>query len=150
MARAKLTFGQLGTPLTVTRSGPRGGWTGVKGRRAAMDSAGLLSVVMPVYHEAGTVGTIVEQVLAVPLSKELIVVDDGSTDGTSDVLRRLRERYGDEELRVLRQPHNRGKGTALRRGISVARGEYVVIQDGDLEYDPHDYPSLFGAASRSR
>jgi glycosyltransferase involved in cell wall biosynthesis len=102
----------------------------------------LLSIVMPVYNEAATVETIVERVLAVPLPKELIVVDDGSTDGTGELLRRLSDESAGNELRVLSQPWNRGKGAALRRGIKEARGQYVVIQDGDLEYDPRDYPAL--------
>jgi glycosyltransferase involved in cell wall biosynthesis len=102
----------------------------------------LLSVVMPVYNEASTVATTIDRVLAVPLPKELIVVDDGSTDGTGEVLRRLSERYADMELYVLSQPTNRGKGAALRRGIKAACGQYVVIQDADLEYDPRDYPTL--------
>lgn len=102
----------------------------------------LLSVVMPVYNEASTVATTIDRVLAVPLPKELIVVDDGSTDGTREVLCRVSERHADQELHVLSQPWNRGKGAALRRGIKAARGQYVVIQDADLEYDPRDYPSL--------
>jgi len=102
----------------------------------------LLSVVMPVYNEASTVETTIDRVLAVPLPKELIVVDDGSTDGTREVLQRLSEEHADMELHVLSQPWNRGKGAALRRGIKAARGQYVVIQDADLEYDPRDYPSL--------
>jgi glycosyltransferase involved in cell wall biosynthesis len=102
----------------------------------------LLSVVMPVYNEASTVETTIDRVLAVPLPKELIVVDDGSTDGTREVLHRLSEEHAGMELHVLSQPWNRGKGAALRRGIKAARGQYVVIQDADLEYDPRDYPSL--------
>ena len=107
-----------------------------------MDNDPLISVVMPVYNEAATVETVVERVLSVPLTKELIVVDDGSRDRTSDLLRQLVERYPGSDLRILTQSPNQGKGAALRRGIKEARGQYVVIQDGDLEYDPKDYPVL--------
>jgi glycosyltransferase involved in cell wall biosynthesis len=115
-----------------------------------MQDGVLLSVVMPVYNEAATVERVVERVLAVPMPKELIVVDDGSTDGTDAVLRRLSERYAVTEVRVLSQPRNRGKGAALRRGIMAARGQYVVIQDADLEYDPAEYPTLIRPCLQDR
>jgi glycosyltransferase involved in cell wall biosynthesis len=102
----------------------------------------LLSVVMPAYNERATIAEIIDRVLAVPLEKELIVVDDGSTDGTRDVLRELERQHPSALLRVIYQPENRGKGAALRTGIQAARGQYVVIQDADLEYDPREYPRL--------
>jgi glycosyltransferase involved in cell wall biosynthesis len=99
-----------------------------------------LSVVMPVYNERRTLRTIVERVLAVPLELELICVDDGSRDGSREILDELQNQY--PHLRVLLQPQNVGKGAALRRGIQEATGDFVLIQDADLEYDPADYPSL--------
>ena len=99
-----------------------------------------LSVVMPVYNERATLRQAVECVLAVPLNVELICVDDGSTDGSREILSELESRH--TQLRVLRQPGNKGKGAALRRGIQEASGDFVIIQDADLEYDPADYPAL--------
>ena len=101
-----------------------------------------LSVVMPAFNEHATIAEIIRRVMAVPIRKELIVVDDGSTDGTREILRELQEQYPPHELRVIFQPQNRGKGAALRTGIQAARGDYVVIQDADLEYDPREYPRL--------
>ncbi len=99
-----------------------------------------LSVVMPVYNERATLATMVERVLAVPLEIELLCVDDGSRDGSRDILAELAKQYA--QIRVFLQPQNMGKGAALRRGISEARGDFVVIQDADLEYDPAEYPQL--------
>jgi glycosyltransferase involved in cell wall biosynthesis len=98
-----------------------------------------LSVVVPVYNERAMIGRCIERVLATPYDKEIIVVDDGSTDGTRDVLRSLEHH---PLLRVLYQPENRGKGAALQRGLREARGDAVIIQDADLEYDPRDFPVL--------
>jgi glycosyltransferase involved in cell wall biosynthesis len=100
-----------------------------------------LSVVMPVYNERDTIDEIVARVLAIPIRKELIIVDDGSKDGTRDLLRQISERHP-YDVRVILQPRNQGKGAALRTGIQAATGDYVVIQDADLEYDPRDYPKL--------
>jgi glycosyltransferase involved in cell wall biosynthesis len=97
-----------------------------------------LSVVMPCYNELATIEEVVERVLASPFTAELIIVDDGSTDGTREVL----EKFDDPRVRVLLQLHNQGKGAALRRGFSEAAGPYVVVQDADLEYDPAEYGDL--------
>jgi glycosyltransferase involved in cell wall biosynthesis len=99
-----------------------------------------LSVVMPVYNERATVRTVVERVLSVGLEIELLCVDDGSSDGSREILQILAKQC--PQVRVLLQPHNIGKGAALRRGIQEASGDYVIIQDADLEYDPREYEKL--------
>src|ERR1700676_4130397 len=99
-----------------------------------------LSVIMPVYNERSTLRTVVDRVLAVPLQLQLICVDDGSRDGSREILGELQAQY--PQLRIFLQPQNLGKGAALRRGIQEATGEFVVIQDADLEYDPGDYAAL--------
>jgi glycosyltransferase involved in cell wall biosynthesis len=98
----------------------------------------LLSVVVPVFDEAGTVRALLDRVLAVPLDLEVVVVDDGSTDGTAQVLAAERR----PNVRVLTHVRNRGKGAALRTGFAAATGRVVVVQDADLEYDPAEYPRL--------
>jgi glycosyltransferase involved in cell wall biosynthesis len=101
----------------------------------------LLSVLMPVYNERDYVVEVIERVRAVPIPKEIVVVDDGSSDGTRDVLReRVEGHYPD--VRVLYHERNRGKGAAIRAAIAEARGDVCVIQDADLETDPADYHLL--------
>lgn len=102
-----------------------------------------LSVVVAAYNERGTVETILDRVrraeLPAGLTLEIVVVDDGSSDGTTEILRSLAERW---EFRLFVHPENRGKGAALATGLDAVTGEIVLIQDADLEYDPRDYPKL--------
>jgi len=105
----------------------------------------LLSVVMPIYNEQATLREIVTAVRAVPIRKELVLVDDGSRDGTREILAELANL---PDVRVLLHDVNRGKGAALRTGFAAARGEVVVVQDADLEYDPAQYPLLLAPIVR--
>ena len=98
-----------------------------------------LSIVIPTFNEAATIETIVERVRAAPYEKEIIIVDDGSTDGTQEKLERLAQ---DGDIRVVRHERNQGKGAALRSGFPLAREDIVLVQDADLEYDPRDYAQL--------
>jgi glycosyltransferase involved in cell wall biosynthesis len=109
-----------------------------------------LSVIVPVFNERNTVVEVLRRMRAVELpdgiDREIIVVDDGSTDGTRDVLNQL----SDSTVRIILHDGNRGKGAAVRTGIEVASGDYVLIQDADLEYDPEDWPKLVAPVVRGR
>jgi glycosyltransferase involved in cell wall biosynthesis len=109
-------------------------------------SARVLSVVMPCFNEADTVREVVKEVLASELVGELVIVDDGSTDATPDVLAEL----DDHRVRVLVHGVNRGKGAALRTGFAAASLPYVLVQDADLEYDPAEYRKLLQPALDGR
>ena len=101
----------------------------------------LLSVVIPCFNEAATILDLLERVRSAPVaSKQIIVVDDGSTDGTRELLQGLRA----DDLTVLLHERNRGKGAALATGFAAARGEICIVQDADLEYDPAEYPLVIG------
>ena len=99
-----------------------------------------ISVVIPVYNEQATIAELIRRVAAVDIPKEIIVVDDGSTDGTREVLAGIEKQY--YNLRLFLREANLGKGAALRHGFEHATGDYVLVQDADLEYDPSDYPVL--------
>ncbi len=113
---------------------------------ASEQAVDCLSVVMPCYNEAATIEVIAARVLASPLTAELIIVDDGSTDGTLELARAL----SDPRVRVFAQSVNQGKGAALRRGFSEATAPYVIVQDADLEYDPADFGRVVGPLLEGR
>jgi glycosyltransferase involved in cell wall biosynthesis len=108
----------------------------------------LLSVIMPCYNEAATLADILARVRAIDLDKEIIAVDDNSSDQTYAIL--LGEAERDPRLKVVRHPTNRGKGAAVRSGLARASGEIVIIQDADLEYDPEDYYELVRPIAEGR
>jgi len=107
--------------------------------------APILSVIIPTYNEAATLPVLLSRVLAVPMVQEALVVDDGSTDRTGDYLKSL----NDSRISVIRHDFNRGKGTAIRAALPHVRGQYVIIQDADLEYDPEDYRAMLDAVRES-
>jgi len=103
----------------------------------------LISIIIPVYNEAMTIATILQQVDAVqlPFAKEIVVVDDFSIDGTREILRTV-ENKGSEKFKIVYHNKNQGKGAALKSGFALASGDILIIQDADLEYDPQEYPKL--------
>lgn len=98
-----------------------------------------LSVIIPIYNEKDTIREIIKRVWDTGLPKEIVLVDDGSVDGTRDLLAAYQ---GREDMQVVYHEENRGKGAAVRTGLDHARGDVIIIQDADLEYDPRDYPAL--------
>jgi dolichol-phosphate mannosyltransferase len=100
---------------------------------------GYVSVIVPVYNEAAHVHELLQAIHVSPVKKEIIIVDDGSSDGTREILQTLPP---SDEVTIVFHERNCGKGAAIRTALSYARGEYILIQDSDLEYDPEDYPAL--------
>ena len=112
----------------------------------------IVSVVMPVYNECGTLEQIVRRVFEAPIPHqiELIIVDDGSTDGTHELYPKIKQEHAEKNIVVIELDVNRGKGAALRTGFLNATGEVVLIQDADLEYNPQDYPKLLRPIEQGR
>ena len=115
-----------------------------------------LSVLMPVWNESATLEEILRRVAAVAVDHEIIIIDNVSTDGTREILQAMLEKGhagapdSEARIRVAFQDENNGKGASVRRALSLARGQWVIVQDGDLEYDPRDYVKLFDVARKSR
>ena len=121
--------------MTAPTSTPR-----MRGRTPIDRDALVLSVLIPVYNERNTIELILDQVHAVPVRKEIICVNDFSTDGTKEILDRL---YAEGRIhRLIHQPHNMGKGAAIRTALAASTGNVVIVQDADLEYDPADWPLM--------
>jgi glycosyltransferase involved in cell wall biosynthesis len=135
----------VGTP-DVSRRGRLDGLLGgraprLRGRTPMDPSTIVLSILVPVYNELATIETIIEQVRgAVNVKTQIICVDDFSTDGTREVLARLEKERKIDHL--ILHPVNRGKGAAIRTALAASTGDVIIVQDADLEYDPHDWPAL--------
>jgi glycosyltransferase involved in cell wall biosynthesis len=121
---------------------------GPNGEAAAPGRVDKLSVIVPVFNERNTVAEIVRRMRSVelPVEREIVIVDDGSDDGTRDVLTQL----ADSTVRVVKHAANRGKGAAIRTGLESASGDVVIVQDADLEYDPEDWPKLLAPILKGR
>jgi glycosyltransferase involved in cell wall biosynthesis len=152
VAAGPVTAGPVGSGAGPEGSGTGPGVSGTGGRpdddAPDIPDYGLLSVVVPVFNERNTVAEIIRRIRAVelPVRLEVVVVDDGSSDGSDKVLGALQ----DSTVRVIRHPSNRGKGAAVRTGIEAAKGDLVLIQDADLEYDPDDWPSLLAPVLKGK
>jgi glycosyltransferase involved in cell wall biosynthesis len=123
------------TPTNAIDALPR-----LRGRTPMEPSSLLLSVLIPVYNERATIELILDQVHAVPVRKEIICVDDFSTDGTREMLQRLKDSGRIDKL--ILHDLNRGKGAAIRTAMTASTGNVVIVQDADLEYDPADWPTM--------
>ncbi|RMG16335.1 MAG: glycosyltransferase family 2 protein [Planctomycetota bacterium] len=128
-------------PVNATSPGPFPGSTPSSDALRKLES---LSVLVPVYDEEGTIYELLRRVHAVslPLRKQIVVVDDGSSDGTVSEVERFAADHPDARIDLVRHERNRGKGAAVRTALARAGGDVVIVQDGDLEYDPRDFPQL--------
>ncbi len=140
LTRIETTLDEAEMAVSMLDSATNGATIEVPTSDDATATAVLLSVVMPVYNEQSTIREIVRQVQAVDVNLELVIVDDFSVDGTRSILMDLEAEY--DNVRVILHGYNRGKGAALRTGFEQVRGDIVLIQDADLEYDPTDYSAL--------
>jgi glycosyltransferase involved in cell wall biosynthesis len=134
--------------MAEAKGNDNGSPTSTEAEEGENSSRRLLSVIVPVFNERVTVAEVIRRIRAVdvPVDVEVIVVDDGSSDGTDKVLTAL----GDSTVRVLTHPVNKGKGAAIRTGMAAARGDLLLVQDADLEYDPQDWPRLLEPILRGK
>jgi dolichol-phosphate mannosyltransferase len=131
--------GTLAEPSSADGMFPRAYAFGNSERQVPEELVGCVTVIIPIYNEAEHVGELIRLVQAAPVLKEIVIIDDGSTDGTRNKLLAISERQG---ITLVSHERNFGKGAAIRTALRYARGEYVLIQDSDLEYDPQDYEAL--------
>jgi dolichol-phosphate mannosyltransferase len=133
-AHAALSIGTAGSAQPAGQSATR----------TPAAASGVLSVILPIYNERDTLLPLLERIRVVPVEKEVLIIDDASTDGTTDLLKsQVEGRF--PEVRVLYHTQNQGKGAAIRTAIPHITGDYAIIQDGDLEYDPQDYLTILRA-----